>query len=51
MLLNAAAALFVAEAAPSLERGLELAARSVDSGAAAARLKALAAATKRAAGA
>jgi len=51
VLLNAAAALFVAEAAPSLERGLELAARSVDSGAAAARLKALAAATKRAAGA
>jgi anthranilate phosphoribosyltransferase len=51
VLLNAAAALFVAEAAPSLERGLELAARSVDSGAAAARLAALAAATKRAAGA
>lgn len=51
VLLNAAAALFVAEAAPSLARGLELAAESVDSGAAAARLAALAAASQRAAGA
>jgi anthranilate phosphoribosyltransferase len=49
VLLNAAAALFVAGAAASLQAGLALAARSVDSGAAAARLEALAAATRRAA--
>jgi anthranilate phosphoribosyltransferase len=38
VLLNAAAALFVAEAAPDLEAGIELARRSVDSGAAEGRL-------------
>ncbi|MFO0687582.1 MAG: anthranilate phosphoribosyltransferase [Myxococcota bacterium] len=45
VLLNAAAALFVVEAAGSLEEGLEQAARSIDSGAAAARLEALRRAT------
>ncbi|HEX2484791.1 MAG TPA: anthranilate phosphoribosyltransferase [Myxococcota bacterium] len=50
VLLNAAAALVVAGAASGLEAGLVLAARSVDEGAAAARLEALAAATKRVAG-
>ncbi len=46
VLLNAAAALLVAEAAPSLAEGLVLSARSVDSGAARAKLEALAAATR-----
>jgi anthranilate phosphoribosyltransferase len=41
VLLNAAAALQVAEAAASLDEGLALAAGSVDSGAARARLEAL----------
>ena len=41
VLLNAAAALWVAEAVPSLEAGLEAAARSIDEGAAAAKLEAL----------
>jgi len=49
VLLNAAAALLVAEAAASLEEGLGLAARSVDSGAALGRLEALAEAGRRAA--
>lgn len=42
VLLNAAAALWVAEAAASLEEGLVLAARSLDEGAALAKLEALA---------
>jgi anthranilate phosphoribosyltransferase len=46
VVLNAAAALFVAEAAPSIGAGLALAQRSLDSGAAAARLEALAAASR-----
>ncbi len=41
VLLNAAAALFVADAAPDLGAGIELARRSVDSGAAEARLEEL----------
>ncbi len=45
VLLNAAAALWVVEAAPDLEHGLELAAASVDEGRAAAKLEALIAAT------
>lgn len=45
VLLNAAAALWVAESAGNLEEGLEQAARSIDSGAAAARLEALRRAT------
>lgn len=49
VLLNAAAALFVAEAAGTLAEGLERAARSIDEGAAAARLEALCAATQAAA--
>jgi anthranilate phosphoribosyltransferase len=49
VLLNAAAALLVAEAATTLEEGLGLAARSVDSGAALGRLEALAEAGRRAA--
>jgi len=48
VLLNAAAALWVAEAAPNLEHGLALAARSIDGGAAAGKLEALCAATVRA---
>lgn len=48
VLLNAAAALWVVGAAASLEDGLALAARSVDDGAAAAKLEALARATQRA---
>jgi anthranilate phosphoribosyltransferase len=46
VLLNAAAALFVAEAAGSLAEGLALAARSVDEGAARGRLEALAEASR-----
>jgi anthranilate phosphoribosyltransferase len=49
VLLNAAAALLVAEAAGSLAEGLALAARSVDGGAAAAKLAALADASSAAA--
>jgi anthranilate phosphoribosyltransferase len=49
VLLNAAAALLVAEAAGSLAEGLAQAARSVDTGAAAARLDALVAASRAAA--
>ncbi len=45
VLLNAAAALWVVEAAPDLEHGLEQAAASVDEGRAAAKLEALIAAT------
>lgn len=45
VLLNAAAALWVVEAVPSLEDGLALAARSIDDGAAAAKLEALRKAT------
>lgn len=45
VLLNAAAALFVVEAVGSLEEGIERAARSIDEGAAAARLEALRGAT------
>jgi anthranilate phosphoribosyltransferase len=41
VLLNAAAALFVAEAAPDLATGIELARDSIDSGAARGRLEAL----------
>jgi anthranilate phosphoribosyltransferase len=41
VVVNAAAALFVAGAAPSLKEALPLAARSIDSGAAAAKLEAL----------
>lgn len=48
VLLNAAAALWVAQAVDSLEAGLERAARSIDEGAAAAKLEALADATRRA---
>lgn len=47
-MLNAAAALWVAGASGSLAAGLELAAKSIDSGAATSKLKALAAATTRA---
>jgi len=47
VVLNAAAALHVADAAPSLEAGVALAVRSLDEGAAAARLDALAEATRR----
>lgn len=50
VLLNAAAALFVAEAAPDLEAGIELARRSVDSGAAEGRLDELIRATAEFAG-
>lgn len=46
VVLNAAAALFVAEAAPTLAAGLALAAQSLDSGAAAGRLRALAEASR-----
>lgn len=49
VLLNAAAALWVAEAAAGLEEGLILAARSIDDGAAAAKLAALRNATAQAA--
>ena len=49
VLLNAAAALLVADAAESLAQGLRLAAQSVDSGAARARLEALVRAGRRAA--
>jgi anthranilate phosphoribosyltransferase len=49
VLLNAAAALWIADGAPSLEAGLDLARRSIDSGAAQAKLAALVAATSRAA--
>ena len=45
VLLNAAAALWVVEAVPSLEAGLERAASSIDEGAAAAKLEALRQAT------
>jgi anthranilate phosphoribosyltransferase len=45
VLLNAAAALLVADAAPDLAAGLQLAARSIDSGAANAKLHALVRAT------
>jgi anthranilate phosphoribosyltransferase len=45
VLLNAAAALWVVEAVPSLEMGLESAARSIDEGAAAAKLESLRKAT------
>lgn len=48
VLLNAAAALFVVEAVASLAEGLERAARSIDEGAALARLEALCEATARA---
>jgi len=48
VLLNAAAALWVAGASASLSAGLELAAKSIESGAAAAKLAALAEATSRA---
>ncbi len=51
VLLNAAAALWVTESVPSLEDGLEAAARSIDEGAAAAKLDALIAETGRAVGA
>jgi anthranilate phosphoribosyltransferase len=51
VLLNAAAALEVAEAAESLAEGLALAARSLDSGAARARLEALREASRAAGGA
>lgn len=44
--VNAAAALWIADAAPSLEAGLALAAASIDSGAARAKLDALARATR-----
>lgn len=46
VLLNAAAALFVVEKAASLEEGLDLAAQSIDQGAAAAKLEALVRATR-----
>ncbi|WP_323764966.1 anthranilate phosphoribosyltransferase [Marinovum sp.] len=46
VLLNAAAALVVAETAPDLKTGVELAAQSIDSGAAKARIIALAQATQ-----
>ncbi|MCR9097956.1 MAG: anthranilate phosphoribosyltransferase [bacterium] len=46
VLLNAAAALLVVERAPNLEDGINLAAASIDSGAARARLDALAEATR-----
>jgi anthranilate phosphoribosyltransferase len=49
VLLNAAAALWVAEAAGSLEEGLVVAAASIDDGAAAAKLEALCKATAQAA--
>ncbi len=49
VLLNAAAALWVVEATPSLEAGLEKAAESIDQGRALAKLDALAEATQRAA--
>lgn len=45
VLLNAAAALWVVEAVPSLEKGLACAARSIDEGAAVAKLEALCKAT------
>ena len=45
VLLNAAAALFVVESAPTLEAGLVAAAKSIDEGAATAKLEALAKAT------
>jgi anthranilate phosphoribosyltransferase len=45
VVLNAAAALFVAEAAAELGAGIELARQSIDSGAAAARLEQLIRAT------
>jgi anthranilate phosphoribosyltransferase len=45
VLLNAAAALWVVEAVPSLEKGLELAARSIDAGTAAKKLELLCKAT------
>jgi anthranilate phosphoribosyltransferase len=45
VLLNAAAALWVVEAVPSLEKGLEAAAQSIDEGAAAAKLESLRKAT------
>ncbi len=45
VLLNAAAALWVVEAVPSLEKGLESAARSIDEGSAAAKLELLRKAT------
>ncbi|MBJ23016.1 MAG: anthranilate phosphoribosyltransferase [bacterium] len=48
VLLNAAAALWVVEEARTLEAGIEIAARSVDEGAAAAKLEALAKATTQA---
>jgi anthranilate phosphoribosyltransferase len=50
VLLNAAAALWVVEAAASLEEGLLLAARSIDEGAARAKLAALGEATDKATG-
>ncbi len=49
VLLNAAAALWVVEAVPTLEEGLVRAARSIDEGAAEAKLEALCKATARAA--
>jgi anthranilate phosphoribosyltransferase len=49
VLLNAAAALVIAEAAPDLREGVARAEESIDSGAAAARLKALARVTSAAA--
>jgi anthranilate phosphoribosyltransferase len=48
VLLNAAAALWVVEAVPTIEKGLVLAARSIDEGAAKAKLEALCTATARA---
>ena len=45
VVLNAAAALFVAEAAPNLEAGIRLARQSIDSGAARKRLEELIRAT------
>jgi anthranilate phosphoribosyltransferase len=48
VLLNAAAALWVVEAVPTLEQGLVRAARSIDEGAATAKLEALCTATTRA---
>ena len=48
VLLNAAAALWVVEAVPTLAAGIERAARSIDEGAAAAKLEALRKATARA---
>ena len=48
MLLNAAAALVVADAASDLREGVEMAAQSIDSGAAAAKIEAVARITQEA---